>query len=331
MSGAATDHQAISSLTDRTYVEGVYSLMNPQLGTTRTNKPFLKCILRDATGEMPARMWTFEEAQYQDLVDVGFVHVRGNVQFYQGVAQLILETIERAEVTPDQIRSLLPCTKKDIDEMFARVLEIMRSLTHPAMRELAEQYLTDERLMTDFRQAPAAVQVHHAWIGGLLEHTLNLLELAERALPLYPGLNRDLVLMGLFLHDLAKTIEMEWARGFTSTDEGQLVGHIVRGAIWLQVKAAHAAKRSGISLPGDTLRVLQHILLSHHGQLEHGAAKLPATPEAIFVSQLDNLDARMGIVMQAARRDVVSGTGGGMWTERVWAIDTKVYRPDPLA
>ncbi|MSR40761.1 MAG: HD domain-containing protein [Phycisphaerales bacterium] len=331
MSAAADSHQKISSLTDRTYVEGVYSLMNPQLGTTRTNKPFLKCILRDATGEMPGRMWTFEEAQYQELADCGFVRVRGNVQIYQGVAQLILETIERAEVTPDEIRSLLPCTKRDIDAMFARVMEIMRSLTHPAMRELAEQYLMDERLMGDFRQAPAAVQVHHAWIGGLLEHTLNLLELAERALPLYPGLNRDLVLMGLFLHDLAKTVEMEWARGFSSTDEGQLVGHIVRGAIWIQVKAAHAAQRSGVRLPDGTLRVLQHILLSHHGQLEHGAAKLPSTPEAVFVSQLDNLDARMGIVMQAARRDVVSGTGGNAWTERVWAIDTKVYRPDPLA
>jgi 3'-5' exoribonuclease len=205
------------------------------------------------------------------------------------------------------------------------VAELLRSMEHPAMRALAEQYLGDERLMEDFRAAPAAMSVHHAWIGGLLEHTHQMMELADRMLPLYPALNRDIVLFSLFAHDLGKTVELDWERGFSYTNEGQLVGHIVRGAIWLQIKAAHASKVE--KLPGETLRVLQHILLAHHALPEHGAAKIPATPEAVFVAQLDNLDAKSQAAISAAKREYA---GGGDWTDKVWALDTKVYRPDPL-
>jgi 3'-5' exoribonuclease len=223
--------------------------------------------------------------------------------------------------------ALLPSTTKDIGEMFGRVSELLRSMAHPSMRALAEQYLGDERLMEDFRRAPAAMSVHHAWIGGLLEHTHQMMELADRMLPLYPGLNRDLVLFSLFAHDLGKTVELDWERGFNYTTDGQLIGHVVRGAIWLQIKAAAAARSSSERLPGETLRVLQHILVSHHGLLEHGAAKVPATPEAVFVAMLDNLDAKTQASLSAAKREFA---GGGEWTDKVWALDTKVYRPDPL-
>ena len=320
-----TEHQRIVTLGDRTYVEGVYSIVNPQLAQTRNNKPYLKCIIRDASGEISARAWSFEEAQFEAMASTGFVFLRGSTQAYQGQVQLIIEQIEAREVTVEEMRALLPSTTKDIDAMFARVCELLRSMEHPAMRALAEQYMLDERLMEDFRAAPAAMSVHHGWIGGLLEHTHQLMELADRMLPLYPALNRDIVLFSLFAHDLGKTVELEWERGFNYTNEGQLIGHIVRGAIWLQIKAVHASKVE--KLPGDTLRVLQHILLSHHGLLENGAAKLPATPEAIFVAQLDNLDAKSQAAITAAKREFA---GGGEWTDKVWALETKVYRPDPL-
>jgi len=320
-----TEHQRIVTLGDRTYVEGVYSIVNPQLAQTRNNKPYLKCIIRDASGEISARAWSFEEAQFDAVAATGFVFLRGSTQAYQGQVQLIIEQIEAREVSVEEMRALLPSTTKDIDAMFGRVCELLRSMEHPAMLALAEQYMSDERLMEDFRAAPAAMSVHHGWIGGLLEHTHQLMELADRMLPLYPALNRDIVLFSLFAHDLGKTVELEWERGFNYTNEGQLIGHIVRGAIWLQIKAAHASKVE--KLPGDTLRVLQHILLSHHGLLENGAAKLPATPEAIFVAQLDNLDAKSQAAITAAKREFA---GGGEWTDKIWALETKVYRPDPL-
>jgi 3'-5' exoribonuclease len=186
--------------------------------------------------------------------------------------------------------------------------------------------------MAKFRMAPAAMSLHHAWIGGLLEHTLQLLKLAESILPRYGQLNRDLVLVGLFLHDLGKTVELTWEKGFDYTAEGNLIGHVVRGAVWLQFKAAVAAKQSGHKLPSDALRVLQHIVISHHGELEFGAAKVPSTPEAIFIAHLDNLDAKTTMALTSARREeLVEGEVAGQFTDKIWALGTRLYRPDPLA
>ncbi|MCP3903312.1 MAG: HD domain-containing protein [Planctomycetes bacterium] len=326
---AVTTHTDLRTLAANTYVDGTYSIYNPQIGATRNGKPFLKCLLRDATGEVAARQWSFDEKNFADLEGSGFVWVAGHSQLYNGQVQFIIEQIKPATVSEEEMAALLPTTSRDIGEMFERVQRCLGTLEHPAMKALAETYLGDEQLMRSFRLAPAAMNVHHAWIGGLLEHTLQLLELAHAMLPLYPQLNRDLVLMGLFLHDLGKTVELSWDQGFNYTADGNLIGHVVRGAIWLQVKAAVAAKSSGHKLPGDALRVLQHIIISHHGQLEYGAAKSPATPEAIFVSQLDDLDAKTQLALTAAGRD--DQAAGGPFTDKIWALGTRIYRPDPLA
>lgn len=328
---AAPAHVDLACLPPNGYIDGTYSLINPQVGTTRAGKPYLKCLLRDATGEVPARQWTFDEGQLTDVAATGFVHIAGHTQVYNGQVQVILEQVQAVEVTTEEMRSLLPTTVHDIDAMYRELAERLRSIENPAMRAVAEAYLDDESLMASFRMAPAAMNLHHAWIGGLLEHTLQLVRLADVLLPHYPQLNRDLVIMGLFLHDLGKTAELTWEKGFDYTEDGNLIGHVVRGAIWLQVKAAVAAKKSGLRLPAAALRVLQHIVISHHGRLEFGAAKMPSTPEAIFVSLLDNLDAKTTMALHAANRaggpDVEGPT---TFTDRVWALETRIYRPDPL-
>ena len=322
---ARRPHVPIESIRAHTYVDGTYSLVNPQCGTAKNGKHFLKGLIRDATGEVPIRQWTFDESQLAELSRTGFVWIGGQAQEYNGQVQVIVESISAVEVEVEDLARLLPSSRHDIAAMEEELRRIMGSLSHPAMRALADAYLSNDAFMSRVRQAPAAVSVHHAWIGGLLEHTHQMMELADRMLPLYPALNRDIVLFSLFAHDLGKTVELEWERGFSYTNEGQLVGHIVRGAVWLQIKAAHASKVE--KLPGETLRVLQHVLISHHGLLENGAAKLPATPEAIFVAQLDNLDAKSQAALTAAKREFA---GGGEWTDKVWALETKIYRPDPL-
>ena len=329
--GDAPTHMKLGEMTPNVFVEGTYSIINPQVGTTRGGKPFLKCLLRDATGESAARMWSFEEASLENISSTGFVQIRGNSQLYNGQVQLVIEQIRSVEVGADELTRLLPSTSKNIDEMYAALREKMTSLQHPAMQALANAYLDDEDLMAKFKTAPAAMNLHHAWIGGLLEHTLQLIELADSMLPLYPKLNRDIVLMGLFLYDMGKTSELVWDRGFDYTVDGNLIGHVVRGVIWLQFKAAVAAKQSGHRLPSEALRVLQHIIISHHGKPEYGAAKIPATPEAIFVSQLDDLDAKTTMALDAARPDTASAEFLGDFTDRVWALDARLYRPDPLA
>jgi 3'-5' exoribonuclease len=325
-------HIDLRSLPANGYVDGVYSLVNPQIGTTRAGKPYLKCLLRDATGEAAARQWTFDETAFPDLEQAGFVWIAGHTQVYNGQVQIILEQIKPVEVSEEEIAALLPTTTKDISQMFEELTAILGTLEHPAIKALAATYLGDEQLMERFRRAPAATSLHHAWIGGLLEHTLQLLKLADVMLPLYPQLNRDIVLMGLFLHDLGKTAELTWDKGFDYTTDGQLIGHIVRGAIWLQIKAVTAARESGEKLPADALRVLQHIIISHHGVPEFGAAKVPSTPEAIFISQLDNLDAKTSMALTNTRPEGIPQIESvSDFTDKLWALGTRLYKHDPLA
>ena len=328
--GAAIPHIPIRDLVPNIYVNGTYSLVNPQMGVTRAGKPFFKALIRDATGEVPVRVWTFDEAQMPEVARTGFVFVTGQTQAYNGQVQLIAETIRGVEVEQKDLQRLLPVTKGDIRSMMDEVAALLRGMQHAGMVALAEQYLASGQLMDRFSHAPAAVSVHHAFVGGLLEHTLQLMKLADRMLPLYPALNRDLVLMGLFLHDLGKTAELEWEKGFSYTAEGNLIGHTIKGVIMLSAVAAKVARETGTPIPPDALLVLQHIVVSHHGSLEFGAVKVPSTPEAIFVAMLDNLDAKTTVALQSAQRH--KGMQPGQeFTDRVWSLDTRIFRPDPLA
>lgn len=311
-------------------VIGAFSIMNAQLGKTRNDKPYLRCLIGDRTGDMPGRMWTIDEAIFGRLPTDGFVWLEGETQPYQGELQMIIHAIQPLEPTHDQLADLLPCAKRPPEEMFAEVTGLLDTLEHSAMRALAQAFLSDEMLMSAFKRCPAARMLHHAYLGGLLEHTLSLLKLANAVCPLYPKINRDLVLMGLFLHDLGKTRELSFEKTFSYTDRGELVGHIVEGVLMLRDKAVGLMREQGVRMPPGALMVLEHIILSHHGVPEFGAVKIPATPEAILVSLLDNVDAKTTMALAAARPDHLLPDLGGNFTEKQWALDTKLFRPDPL-
>lgn len=311
-------------------VEGTYSIANAQLGRTRADKPYLRCLIGDKTGQVPARMWTIDPDFFETLPTDGFVWIEGDTQRYEGEIQIIIQSISPHEPTPEQLLDLLPTSKRPAEEMFAEVVELLGTLEHPAMRALAQAYLDDAMLMQAFKQAPAAKSMHHAYLGGLVEHTLSLMKLADRVCPLYPKINRDLVLFGLFIHDMGKTRELVYDRAFSYSDRGELIGHIVEGTLILRDKAQQAIRATGQRPPANAIMVLEHIILSHHGLPEYGAAKLPSTPEAILVSQLDNLDAKTTMALAAARPDRPTSNLGGNFTEKQWALSTKLFRPDPL-
>lgn len=332
--------QAAASTSNRRFINqfepserfgGVFSIANAQLGRTKQDKPFLKCLIGDKTGQLPGRMWSIDPNYFRRLPTDGFVYIEGESQAYQGDLQLIIQVIEPVQITPELLQELLPCTPYNVDEMFAELTALLGTLQHPAARALATTYLSDDHLMNAFRQAPAAKAMHHAYIGGLLEHTLQLLRLADKVCPLYPKINRDIVLLGLFLHDLGKTHELVYDRTFSYSDRGELIGHIVEGAIMLHDKAQQVMRATGVRMPPNFITVLQHIIVSHHGVPEFGAAKIPATPEAILVSMLDNLDAKTHMALAAARPDMAAGDLGGNFTEKQWGLETKLFRPDPLA
>ena len=321
----------IVDMTGQGFAHGIYSLVNPQIGTTRNGDTFLKCLLRDATGEAIGRMWRFDPAAMQDITSTGFIRIEGSQEIYQDKLQIKIGEIWPHEPTPEELTSLLPSTRKNIDSMFNEVTSLIRSLEHPAAKALGAAYLDDSVLMSRFKTAPAAMLIHHAWIGGLLEHTLQLMQCADLMLPFYSRLNRDIILLGLFIHDLGKTEELCWDKGFAYTREGNLIGHIARGAMWLEEKAKVAEENLGEAFPDGFLTVMQHIVLSHHGQLEYGSPKLPATPEAIFIAQLDILDAHTQTALDTTRPWAKTATGDEAFTERSFALNTKLYRRDPLS
>ncbi len=308
-------------------VEDVFILTGKQLAATNTNKHFIKAFISDKSCQMVSRMWNATRELFNQLPDSGFVRVRGRVENYQNNNQFIIEQVWPAKEGTFDVEDLLPHTKKDINQMCQKLFEICQSIQNRHLNAIIQAYLDDEPLMTDFCRAPAAMSFHHAYIGGLLEHTLNAMEVADAVVKFYPLLSRDLVLAGIFLHDIAKTWELRYETAFGYTDGGQLVGHIVKSAMWVEHKAREAEKTLGEKIPQRLIDVLQHIILSHHNLLEFGSPKTPATPEAIFVHYIEDLDAKMIMSLGATRGDQ-TGAGEGNWTDFMKAFGGKLYRPD---
>ncbi|WP_200761432.1 3'-5' exoribonuclease YhaM family protein [Poriferisphaera corsica] len=328
---------SINGLSSNQYIEGVYAVQNCQLGMTKNGKPFLKCLIADKTGRTPGRMWNASEELYATLPTDGFVYIQAQTQPYQGEIQLIIQNIKPHVPTDTELRELVPTTKFSIDEMFSEVLRMLGSIENPVIAAIANEYLSDGQLMDRFCNAPAAQVLHHAYLGGLLEHTLSVMKLAESILPHYPGVNRDVVVFGLFLHDLGKCEELSWEAGFSYTDVGQLIGHIGQGVLMLEKKIEaverepeHADDPAAVKVPKAIKHMLHHIILSHHGEPEFGALKIPASAEAILISHIDNLDAKMNMAISETRNEESKpAPGAGNFTEKIWALNTKLYRPDP--
>ena len=277
-----------------------FLLRNPQIGTSRSGAPYLRCLLGNASGQVSGRCWSFDAARLGELNGADVVEVDGQVVEWQGSPQVNIESIDVVEVNDEVLQTLLPVTKHDRNAMFHRVRERLLRLEDLAMRGLAEAFLDDEPLMQKFREAPAGIAKHHAWIGGLLEHTEQVMRLTDAVLETYRetdiSLDGELLVMAAFLHDLGKTSELSWRKGFSYTVDGNMVGHLVRGAMMLEEKAAEAELAGAPPLTPERLIHLQHLILSHHERPEHGAAKRPATPEAEVLCILDRLDATLHLV-----------------------------------
>ena len=308
-------------------VEDVFVIANKQIAATQTNKNYIKCFVSDRTGQLNARMWNATRDIFNALPESGFVRIRGRIENYQNNLQFIIEQCWPAKDGTYEIGDLVPHTDKNIDQMCTRIKELLDSIQNRHVAAIVQAYLDDRELMDKFCKAPAAMSFHHAFLGGLLEHTLNAMEVADACVKFYPGLNRDLILAGIFLHDIAKTWELCYDCAFGYTDGGQLIGHIVKAAIWVEQKAKIAAETLGETIPQPLIDVLQHIILSHHGETEFGSPKTPATPEALFVHTIENLDAKLMIALAATRGEAIPGSEGN-WTEYIKAFGGRMYRPD---
>jgi 3'-5' exoribonuclease len=199
-------------------------------------------------------------------------------------------------------------------------------LGSPHLRALAECYLMDDLFVRDFTACPAGVKLHHAYLGGLLEHTVVMMDIAERVVPFYPGVDRDLVLMGLFLHDSGKTRELSFSKAFGYTDEGQLIGHIQMGVEMLLEKLTQVPELTGETFPRELTVRLKHLILSHHGTQEFGSPKVPMTPEAMLVHSIDMMDTRMHMILREIREDRHNPSA---WTPYNHTLGRRLYKGGP--
>ena len=313
----------ISELGHQEPIDQVFLASQKQLRPNRNGNLYLQVELSDRSGSISARMWNADDADYRAFEDGDFIRVEGATQLYQGAMQLIATSVCKARPEEVEFDDFACLTPADIDRMAIRAAELLRALKNPELRNLAECFLADEELMGRFTRSPAGVKNHHAYPGGLLEHVLNLMEVVVRVVDRYPAVDADLLMMGAFLHDLGKVEELSCDKGFAYTDAGQLLGHTVLAVSILEQKVAEAERLSGESMCPETVLRLKHMIVSHHGQYEFGAPKLPMTLEAIALHHLDNLDAKLHSFEQLLRDDANLDSS---WTQFHHNLNRKLFK-----
>jgi len=237
--------------------------------------------------------------------------------------QLILSHLEVVDPSAIEPEDFLPQSTQNVARLTARLRELLLGMTNPHLRALVECFLMDDRFVRDFCHCPAGVRNHHAYVGGLLEHVANLLDAADRLLPLYAGVDRDLLLIGVFLHDCGKVRELSYRRAFAYTDEGQLLGHITIGVEMVTEKAGQVPQLTGEPFPRELLLRIKHMILSHHGQLDFGSPVVPMTPEAILLASLDNLDAKVHTFTRDIRED---RNATSAWTPYSQSLQRRLFK-----
>jgi len=275
-----------------TIVEAVFHVAQKDLRTTKKGTRFIAAKLRDRTGEVPAVMWDATEALFAAIPQGGYALVKGHVGQFNDAPQIVIEAMRPARDNEVDLADFLPKGPGDPDEHLARLKQVLDAVERPALRALLDAVWTDADLMVALKRAPAAEKLHHAYLGGLLEHTLSVAEAAVLLSRHYPKLDRDLLLVGVLWHDIGKVRELHYAESFGYTDSGKLVGHLVQGVLMLEEKIREVRSR-GTEFPETLAHVLRHLVLAHHGEHAFGSPKLPMTAEAFALHHLDNLDAKL--------------------------------------
>jgi 3'-5' exoribonuclease len=304
-------------------IRDVFVANGKQLRTNRNGNLYLQVELSDRTGSIAGRMWNANETLYKTFENGDYVRVEGATQIYQGAVQLIITRLGKVDPGEVDAEDFIPQPDEKADKLCARLSEMLRGMDDPGLKNLAECFLLDETFMAKLMMAPAGTKNHHAYHGGLLAHIVGLMEMVLRIAPCYPQIDRDLLLMGAFLHDLGKVDELSYQHGLAYTDEGQLIGHLVMAIGMLDAKAAEAEKLSGEAIPQETMLRLKHMIISHHGEYEFGSPKLPMTIEAIALYCLDNLDAKINSFHQLMKEDP---NVDSPWTTFQANLDRKLFK-----
>jgi len=314
----------VKELQDGDTVNEIFLLADKQLRANRNADLYLLATLRDRTGVISGLMWNVSEEAMQHLSAGDMVRVKGKVQLYQGGLQMIVNFIDHAPDSSWNAEDFEVQAQNNVGDLLDRLRELLGSINSEHLRVLGECFLNDEKLVNDLCSAPAGIKAHHAYHGGLIEHVVSMAEVANRLCDHYPTLNRDLLLLGVLMHDLGKVRELSWDPTLAYTDEGQLLGHMNIAIEILNEKLLLArAELGGAEIDEEDVLRLKHMILSHHGTLEFGSPRLPMTPEAIVLHYIDNIDAKLHEFTRAIEDDMNKDAS---WTPFNPRIDRKLFK-----
>jgi len=283
-----------------------FVVVSKQVKPKKTGEPYLALTLGDRTGLLEAKMWDNVE-EFIDIFDQDdFLKVKGLINKYKNRFQLTIHKLRRMQDTEIDYSDYLPKTKKNIDELWATLSEFVASFKDPHLKAVVELFMSDSEIAEKYRNAPAAKTLHHAYIGGLLDHVVSLFRACDLVARNYPQINRDLLLTGAFLHDIGKIHELTYNRSFSYTTRGQLLGHMIIELEMLQEKLERLP-----DFPPNLKTLLEHMIISHHGEYEFGSPKLPMFPEALMLHYLDDLDSKMEAIRAHFEREAEME---GPWT-----------------
>ncbi|MEQ9407162.1 MAG: HD domain-containing protein [Fuerstiella sp.] len=314
----------VKDLNDGDSVNEVYMLADKQLRANRNADLYLLATLRDKSGVISGLMWNVTEERLQHISAGDMVHVKGKVQLYQGGLQMIVNYIDLAPESSYSDDDFRIEPQANVGPLLDRLKEILGSLKSEKLRVLADCFLADEALINALCGAPAGVKAHHAYQGGLVEHIVSMAEVAIRLCDHYQELNRDLLLLGVLLHDLGKVRELSWDPTLAYTDEGQLLGHMNIAIEILNEKMLLArGELGGEEFDAEDVLRLKHMILSHHGTHEFGSPRVPMTPEAIVLHYIDNIDAKLHEFTRAIADDMNKDAA---WTPYSPRIERKLFK-----
>jgi len=279
--------------------------------------------LADRSGSITGRMWNASDEDFEAFDEGDYVRVDGTVQLYTGALQIIFTAIGRVDPRSVDEGEFRVLSSADVERLTAELTQLLGTISPGPVRGLVDEVLADTELMAVFKRSPAGVKQHHAYAGGLLEHVVNLLHLANTMAPRYPAIDRDLLLTGVLLHDIGKTLELESERGFSYTDAGQLLGHVLLGLELVDEKIRAVEDRTGEAFDAEKAVRIKHMIASHHGEYAFGAPKLPMTLEAIALHHLDQLDARMAGTLQLMQNEAALDGG---WTQYHANLGRKFFK-----
>ncbi|MGB7719679.1 MAG: OB-fold nucleic acid binding domain-containing protein [Bryobacteraceae bacterium] len=265
-----------------------FLVRSKEIRQKKTGEPYLSLLLGDRTGQVDAKMWDNVDQVLETFDRDDFVKVKGIVQIFQNRPQITIHNVRKIDASEIEPADYFPSSRRDLGEMWTELRATAAAIGNPHLKALVEALLDDEDVALRYRRAPAAKQIHHAYLGGLIEHVLSLCALARTVAAHYPNIDYDLLLTGVVLHDIGKIYELNYERGFSYSDDGQLLGHITIALGMV------ADKLRGLpDFPARLRTLVEHMILSHHGQLEFGSPKLPQFPEALLLHYLDEMDSKM--------------------------------------